>query len=146
MNGYKYEHHAAKYLKKHGFHKIEVTKSSGDYGADIIATKRGRRYAIQCKYYSRPVGLKAVQEVVAAKRHYRCSRAMVVTNNTYTKPARVLAEENDVMLVERVKPIFNKVKKQANNDLRFFCFSVALLMVAIAVLVIVVQVAIRGAP
>lgn len=144
MNGYKYEHHAAKYLRKHGFRKIEVTKASGDYGADIIATKRGRRYAIQCKYYSRPVGLKAVQEVVAAKRHYGCSRAMVITNRTYTKPARQLAEENKVELVENVKPTFSGRVPMTEGDWRFFCLSVILLLFAVAVFTVAIQVLIHG--
>ena len=94
MDGHKYEHAVAQFLRHNGYSNVIVTRASGDYGADIIATKRGRKYAIQCKYYSNPVGLKAVQEVVASKKHYRCSRAMVVTNNTYTKAARRLAEEN----------------------------------------------------
>ena len=104
MDGHKYEHAVAQFLRHNGYSNVIVTRASGDYGADIIATKRGRKYAIQCKYYSNPVGLKAVQEVVASKKHYRCSRAMVVTNNTYTKAARRLAEENGVTLLENVKP------------------------------------------
>lgn len=146
VNGYKYEHHAAKYLKKHGFKKIEVTKLSGDYGADIIATKRGRRYAIQCKYYSKPVGLKAVQEVVAAKRHYRCSKAMVITNCTYTKPARVLANENGVVLIENVKPVFCKKGKNAvrANDIIRCIFIASILIFAITILVILIQFAMKG--
>lgn len=104
MNGHGYEHAVARFLKHNGFNNVEVTRASGDYGADIIATKRGRKYAIQCKYYSNPVGLKAVQEVVASKKHYKCSRAMVVTNNTYTKAAKVLAEENGVVLMSKVCP------------------------------------------
>lgn len=104
MDGHKYEHAVAQYLKHNGYSNVVVTRASGDYGADIIATKRGRKYAVQCKYYSNPVGLKAVQEVVASKKHYRCSRAMVVTNNTYTKTARRLAEENGVTLLENIKP------------------------------------------
>ena len=110
MDGHKYEHAVAQFLKHNGYSNVVVTRASGDYGADIIATKRGRKYAIQCKYYSNPVGLKAVQEVVASKKHYRCSRAMVVTNNTYTKAARRLAEENKVELLEHVSP------KKFGND------------------------------
>lgn len=137
MNGYKYEHHAAKYLKKHGFSNIKVTKASGDYGADIIANKRGRRYAIQCKYYSRPVGLKAVQEVVAAKRYYHCSKAMVITNNTYTRQARVLAKTNSVQLVENIKPLFDRTDKNRKTaDTIMFCLSMAMLIIAAVIITI----------
>lgn len=108
MNGHQYEHAVAKYLRNHGFSNVVVTRASGDYGADIIATKRGRKYAVQCKYYSNPVGLKSVQEVVASKKHYRCSRGMVVTNSSFTKPAKILAEENNVILLEHVNPKYGE--------------------------------------
>ena len=39
-----------KYCQK--IDEIEVTKSSGDYGADIIAYKDDVKYAIQCKKYA----------------------------------------------------------------------------------------------
>lgn len=39
MNGYEYEQACARYLKKNGFVKIEVTKASGDQGIDVIAYK-----------------------------------------------------------------------------------------------------------
>ena len=55
MNGYEYEEYCANYLKKNGYTNITVTKGSGDHGVDIIACKNGKKYAIQCKYYSNPV-------------------------------------------------------------------------------------------
>ena len=42
-----------------------------------------------------------MQEVVAAKTYYRCSRAMVVTNQYYTVYAKKLASSNSVELVDR---------------------------------------------
>ncbi|MGI6343519.1 MAG: restriction endonuclease [Bacillota bacterium] len=47
---------------------------------------------------SRPIDLRAVQEVVAARGHYRCTRAMVITNSSFTKAAIELALDNDVIL------------------------------------------------
>lgn len=97
--GMEYEHRVARYLKRKGFKGVTVTKASRDYGVDIIARKRRRRYAIQCKYYSRPVGVSAVQEAFTGMAHYDCNAAMVVTNSTFTKAAITLAEENDVVLI-----------------------------------------------
>lgn len=101
---YRYEYDVARYLRRHLFWNVKVTKASGDYGVDITA-RRGllRKYAVQCKYYSSPVGVGAVQEVVAGMRVYNCNRSMVVTNNVFTKPAQKLAEENNVILLAGVR-------------------------------------------
>ena len=65
MDGYEFEYQCAKILKRKHFSKIKVTQSSGDQGIDIIAFKHRKKYGIQCKYYTHPVGNKAVQEAYA---------------------------------------------------------------------------------
>ena len=52
MDGYQFEEQCAIILKRKHFSKIEVTKSSGDQGVDIIACKHRKKYGIQCKYYT----------------------------------------------------------------------------------------------
>ena len=61
--------------------------------------KKGITLAIQCKYYSKPVGNKAVQEVSAGQVYYKADYAAVVSNNTYTKSARQLAQNCNVLLL-----------------------------------------------
>jgi restriction system protein len=75
------------------------TGAGGDQGADIIAEKDGLSVAIQCKYLARPVGNKAVQEVVAARTYYEVGAAAVVAAGDYTEAARRLAARNDVLLL-----------------------------------------------
>src|SRR6185437_15242650 len=74
---------------------------TGDQGCDLILTKGGEKIVCQLKRYSGPVSNKAVQEAVAAASYYGCSRAMVVTNASFTKSARKLAEANRCDMVER---------------------------------------------
>lgn len=102
MQGLEYEYAVANYLTEHGYKNVSVTKGSGDYGVDVLAHKGKRKFAVQCKYYSNPVGLSAVQEAVAGKAMYGCTDAMVVTNSTFTSAARNLAEANGVILMEKV--------------------------------------------
>ena len=100
MNGHKFEHKCAQMLRRKGFHHVEVTKKSGDQGVDIIAYRHFSKYAIQCKYYSYPVGNKAVQEVYAGGKYYDCDRCIVMTNGTFTKAAISAANKLDVKLWE----------------------------------------------
>lgn len=104
MTGHDYEYVVADYLRSRGYHGVKVTKGSGDFGVDVIASKRGTKYAVQCKLYSSPVGLSAIQEVVAGKACYNCTGAMVVTNSTFTAAAEELAKRNGVILLDGVSP------------------------------------------
>ncbi len=100
MDGWQFEKFAADWLRFKGWQKVEVTPGSGDFGADIIAySPDGERYAIQCKKYDKPVGVKAVQEVVAAQIHYCCEGAAVISTTRYTPAAQQLADECDVLLM-----------------------------------------------
>ena len=95
MDGYQFEEQCAIILKRKHFSKIEVTKSSGDQGVDIIACKHRKKYGIQCKYYTYPVGNKAVQEAYAGANFYDCDKIIVMTNTTFTRSAIELAEKLD---------------------------------------------------
>jgi restriction system protein len=68
-------------------YRVQLTRTVGDYGADLILSKDGIRTAVQAKHWNYAVGVKAVQEVVAAKAFYRCTAAIVVTTNYFTQQA-----------------------------------------------------------
>lgn len=77
----------------------ELTKASGDQGADVICRKGDTSIVLQCKLYSSPIGNKAVQEAFAAKSYYDLQHAAVVSNQSYTKSATELANMTGVLLL-----------------------------------------------
>jgi hypothetical protein len=79
---------------------VQTTKASGDQGVDLIATKAGRRIAVQAKGYSNSVGTSAVQEVVAGRGCYRCDACAVITNSHFTRGAKDCAHANHCQLVD----------------------------------------------
>ena len=83
MDGYQFEYQCAEILKRNGFSRVQVTQSSGDQGVDIIAHKHRKKYGIQCKYYSYPVGNKAVQEAYAGANFYDCDKAVGYTDASH---------------------------------------------------------------
>ena len=101
MEGHDFEYFCADLLKHRGFIDVEVTKGSGDYGIDILAEKDGITYAIQCKCYSAPVGVKAVQEAYAGRDYYDKMVAAVLTNQYFTSPAVDAAKKLKILLWDR---------------------------------------------
>lgn len=100
LEGIEFEKYCESMLRKIGF-DAEVTQASNDDGGDIIAKKDNERYIFQCKNYSNTVGNKAIQEVYAARGIYKANKAIVITNNYFTKQAKKEAEQLDVILWDR---------------------------------------------
>lgn len=98
MEGTEFEEYCAELLEAKGFENVEMTPASHDYGIDIIADKDGISYAIQCKCYSDPIGIKAIQEAYAGKDYYKAMIGVVMTNQGFTKSAREFADKLNVVL------------------------------------------------
>jgi hypothetical protein len=93
-----FERNCGELLKSQGF-SVEYTRQSWDLGVDIIATKQGLRYALQCKARESPSGVKAVQGAIAGKQHYQTDYAVVVSQGGVTRAASELATSVGVTLV-----------------------------------------------
>ena len=105
MTGEEYERYVAIRIETEWkAQRVTLTKGSGDFGADIIGIdSSGRSFCVQCKKFARPVGVKAVQEVIGARIYYKCQFAYVVTNNTFTQGAIDLARQAGVILCPLVR-------------------------------------------
>jgi restriction system protein len=97
MDGRTFEVFLSTLFRRLGY-SVEVTKYRGDYGADLVVKRAGRKTVVQAKRWKKRVGLKAVQEAVAAKAMYGCDAALVVANREFTQQARRL---NKVELWDR---------------------------------------------
>lgn len=101
MDGHAFEYFCADLLRKKGFLDVRVTPGSGDQGVDVLATRDGVKYAIQCKNYASPLSNTPVQEVSAGKIYYNCHVGVVLTNSTFTPAAISLAKATGVLLWDR---------------------------------------------
>jgi restriction system protein len=111
MNGKEFEKYLEVLFEKLGF-RVERTRYTGDFGADLVTAKDGVKTVIQAKRHKSKVGVKAIQEAVASKGFYGCTKAIVVTNSYFTTQAKRLAESNDVLLWDR------KALAQAMNSMQ----------------------------
>lgn len=101
MSGIEFEKWCAMLLENLGYTNIQMTKASNDQGVDIIAHLGTLDYAFQCKRYSNNLGNTPVQEVNAGMNFYDCQIGAVMTNQYFTKAAILLAQKNNIQLIDR---------------------------------------------
>ncbi len=115
VSGQHYEALCCTLLQGRGW-KVETTPMTGDQGADLIAEAHGRRVVIQCKFHAKPIGNKAVQEAFAAVGFHGGDAAVVVSNASFTRSARQLAEANGVFLLHHEQlPDLERMVRQAKR-------------------------------
>lgn len=113
MSGEDFEEYVKEILIRNGHKDVQLTKRSGDFGIDILSTYKDQTYAIQCKFYARPVGVAAIQQASSGCVYYDCDQAVVVTNNRFTSQAITLALTNDVELWD--KDTLKRMQNRANS-------------------------------
>lgn len=81
-------------------YQVQLTRSTGDQGVDLIVVKNNVRIAVQAKGYADSVGNAAVQQAHAGMTYYHCSRCAVITNSFFTPSAIELAARVGCVLVD----------------------------------------------
>ena len=100
MTGTDFEDYVATRLQRAGW-DVTFTPATGDYGVDLIARRDDRSVAVQCKRLGKPVGVAAVQQVVAGARHHDCAKSIVISNQEFTDAAKKLAFTHNCQLIGR---------------------------------------------
>ena len=100
MSGVQFEQYLQILLTARGL-RVSMTPASGDLGVDLIASSGRDKFAIQVKRYSEKVSRLAISDAVAGSHHYGCNKAMVITNNYFTRGAIILARSTNCLLVDR---------------------------------------------
>lgn len=117
MSGRDFELYVADIFSILGY-EAYLTPETGDQGVDIILKKNDESIAVQTKRYSTAIGNGAVQEVIAGRIFYNCSKGIVITNNFYTRSAHELSVNDGLVeLINRdglEKLIILARKKLAN--------------------------------
>ncbi|OAI09359.1 restriction endonuclease [Methylomonas lenta] len=113
LSGTEFEIFLAGLFSSHGY-QVELTPTTGDYGADLLLFKSGQRIAVQAKCYTGSVGVSAVQEALAGMAYYQCHAAWVVTTGNFTTNAVELGYRSNVQLVDSTE--LGKLIKQLENQ------------------------------
>lgn len=97
LDGIAFERALQAVFQRQGY-RVETTRVTGDFGADLILHRGGQTTVVQAKRYRDKVGVHAVQEVIAAREYYQAHAALVVTTASYTRAAHALADRTGVTL------------------------------------------------
>ncbi|MBD5092359.1 MAG: restriction endonuclease [Clostridiales bacterium] len=102
MDGITFERFLQAIFTKLGY-EVQLTRTTGDYGADLILKKDNEIIAVQAKNSKNKISISAVQEIIGAKSYYHATKIAVATNNFFTQPAINLANANGVDLIDRTR-------------------------------------------
>ncbi len=100
MSGIEFEQYLAQLYHCLGYN-VKLTPPNNDQGVDLILKRDGECIVVQAKRWDHPVGISAVQEVVASMAPNKAHSAMVITSNYFTPQAEDLADKNNVRLIDR---------------------------------------------
>lgn len=98
-----FEETVASYLRSRGFQDVQRIGGAGDLGVDIqCQDEYGRLVAVQCKRYQRgaKIGSPEIQHFYGMVVRRNATRGIFVTTSDYTQPARRLAHETDIELID----------------------------------------------
>jgi hypothetical protein len=93
-----FEKECAAKLSGAGFN-VEYVSEGHDFGADIVCSKSGLTYVLQCKWHTAPIGIRGVQEAATALRIHEGDYALVVADSGFTNAAHEAARKNNVALI-----------------------------------------------
>lgn len=99
LSPYEFEEFIRQLFLDLGF-EAEVTKLTGDFGADILLKKGDKKIAVQVKRYGQNnrVGVQDINQVIGAKTYYGCDDAIFVTTSDFTDQGIDLAWQANIQL------------------------------------------------
>ncbi len=116
-----FERSVCRLLIADGFSNVRMTGGTGDKGADVIATKFGKRWLFQVKQWKKPVGVKVVDETLSAMRYYDAQIPVIVAANGFEQSTwdywRELQANNIPLQLWSSKDLIERFSKLKNKSM-----------------------------
>jgi restriction system protein len=103
MSWTQFERLVGEAFRRRGFDVRETggSGSGGDGGVDLMLSKNGERWLVQCKHWrSTSVGVSVIREVYGVITAQRAAGGYVVTSGGFTQEARRFAQDSGVELID----------------------------------------------
>jgi len=99
MDGRAFDQYVAGIFRGMGYAVCE-TEVTGDFGADLILERGGRKTVVQCKDWNGRAGVAAIQQITGAKAFYGADEMVAAARGGFTRAAEKLAGSNGVRLLD----------------------------------------------
>ena len=100
MHPFKFEDYIAKLYKNMGY-SVKQTKRTGDGGKDMIATKNGQTYFVECKRYSDPINVHKMRDFIGAcVLGGKDVKGIYVTTSSFTNDAKSAANRIGIQMID----------------------------------------------
>lgn len=83
-----FERNICRLLMYEGFENVRLVGQTGDHGADVTATKYGKRWLFQAKHWKKQVGMSVVEETLSAAAEYQASIPVIVAPMGFEAPVK----------------------------------------------------------
>lgn len=88
-------------FRSQGYAVAEIGGAGPDGGVDLVLTKDGKRYLVQCKQWRAfKVGVSVVRELYGVMAAQRVAGGFLVTSGRLTEEARAFAEGKNITLID----------------------------------------------
>lgn len=78
-----FERLISRLLSADGYKNVRLVGGSGDHGADVIATKFGKRWLIQAKQWKKPVGIDVLNYTIQALKDFHADIPVIAASNGF---------------------------------------------------------------
>lgn len=100
-HGSQFETIVGEAFRRTGYTVLETGQGGADGGVDLVLSKGGQRYLVQCKQYrASTVGETTVREIYGVVAAQRAAGAIVVTTGSFTKDAMTFAVNQPIELID----------------------------------------------
>ena len=110
-----FERNICRLLIYEGYDNVRLVGQTGDHGADVTATKFGKRWLFQAKHWKKPVGMSVVEETLSAAMEYHASIPVIISSMGF----EAAVKEKQRSLLSRRIPLqlwdSNFLIQRANN-------------------------------
>ena len=83
-----FERNICRLLSYEGYTNVRLVGESNDHGADVTATKAGKRWLFQAKHWNKPVGLDVAEQTIKAAYDYKATVPVIVSSSGFDANVR----------------------------------------------------------
>lgn len=83
MSWQAFERNISRLLLNEGFVGARVVGQTGDHGADVVASKYGKRFVFQAKHWKKPVGDAVVLQTLSAAKEFKAEVPVIVSSSGF---------------------------------------------------------------